>query len=226
MTTRFTMTGTTVVGALLNFESAWKAFEPSMHQPPHNKPPHYPVLHIKPANTWSGDGDAIVLPPGVDEVEVGATLGIVIGRTASRVRVADALGHVAGYVIVNDVTVPHASLLRPPIRQKCRDTFCPMGPHLVPAGRVADPDALAIRIHVNGALRLTETTAHLRRPVSKLIADVTEYMSLHPGDVLLVGVPVGLPRARAGDRIAIEIDGLGRLENHVVLEEAFEGATA
>lgn len=202
----------TVVGALLNFRGAWAAMEPAMQREPHHKPPVHPVLYIKPANTWRGAGDPIVLPPDVEEIEVGATLGLVMGRTAARVRVEDALDYVAGYVIVNDVTVPHTSVLRPPLKQKCRDGFCPMSTP-VPAMEVSDPDALAIRVYVNGELQLANSTANLVRNVRKLISDVSEFMSLARGDVLLVGVPENAPRARAGDRIAVEIDGLGRLEN-------------
>ncbi len=207
----------TVVGALLNFKGAWAAMEPAMHQAPHHKPPVFPVLYLKPANTWSGPGDAIVLPSDVESVEVGATLGVVIGATASRLSEQAALVHVAGYRIVNDVTVPHAAVLRPPLKQKCRDTFCPMGP-VIPAAQVPQPDALAIRAFVNGELRLTNSTTNLLRNVARLIADISEFMTLDTGDVLLVGVPENPPLARAGDRVAIEIDGLGRLENPLVRE--------
>lgn len=209
----------TVVGALLNFRGAWAAMEPAMHREPHHKPPVHPVLYIKPANTWCGAGDAVVLPSDVEEIEVGATLGVVMGRTAARVRVGDALDCVAGYVIVNDVTVPHANVLRPPMKQKCRDGFCPIGA-VVPAADVSDPDALAIRVYVNGELKLENSTANLVRNVRKLICDVSEFMSLAPGDILLVGVPENAPRARAGDRVAIEIDALGRLENKLSAEGA------
>jgi 5-oxopent-3-ene-1,2,5-tricarboxylate decarboxylase/2-hydroxyhepta-2,4-diene-1,7-dioate isomerase len=141
-----------------------------------------------------------------------------MGRGASRLTEADALAHVAGYAIVDDVTVPHAAVLRPPMKQKCRDTFCPIGP-VVPAAQVADPDALGIRVYVNGELRQRSDTAQLVRRAAKLIADVTEFMSLEAGDILLVGVPEGTPRVRVGDRVAIEIDGLGRLEHDVVADE-------
>lgn len=207
----------TVVGAFLNFKGAWAAMEPAMHREPHNKPPVHPVLYLKPANTWRGPGDAIVLPPDVEAIEVGATLGVVIGRAAARVAVDDALSHVAGFAVVNDVTVPHASALRPPIRQKCRDSFCPIGP-VVPAAAVGNADDLAIRAYVNGELRLENSTANLVRSVPQLIAEISEFMSLFPGDVLLVGLPENLPRARAGDQVCVEIERVGRLENPVQAE--------
>ena len=210
----------TVVGALLNFQDAWAALEPAMQREPHHRPPVHPVLYIKPANTWRGPGEDIVLPPEVEEIEVGATLGLVFGRAAARVREADALSHLAGYVIVNDVTIPHTSLLRPPMRQKCRDSFCPIGPlrPLAQVTQVASPDALSLRVSVNGVLCQTSNTATLRRGAARLIADVSEFMTLSAGDVLLVGVAANPPRARAGDHVSIEIDGLGRLDNAVVRE--------
>lgn len=209
----------TVVGCLLNFRGAWAAMEPAMHREPHFKPPAHPVLYLKPANTWRRGGDPIVLPAGVDEVEVGATLGVVIGAPASRLAEAEAMQFVAGYVAVNDVTVPHTAILRPPIKQKCRDSFCPMG-DVVPAARIGDPGALGIRAYVNGELRASNSTANLLRPVARLLTEITEFMTLEEGDVLLVGVPENVPRARAGDRVAVEIDGLGRLENVIRAEGA------
>ena len=209
----------TVVGAWLNYRGAWAAMESVMREPPHHKPPEYPVLYLKPANTWLPGGQAVVLPADVEEVEVGAALGVVIGRPASRVRAEDALSHVGGYRIVNDVTVPHEKVLRPPLKQKCRDGFCPMGP-VVSASDVGSPDALAIRAYVNGALLRRSDTSQLIRNVARLIADVTEFMTLDEGDVLLVGVPENPPRAHAGDRVAVEIEGLGRLENPIEAEGA------
>lgn len=212
----------TVVGAMFEFQSAWDAAAPAMQREPHHRPPAHPVLYIKPANTWCRAGVPVVLSPDVDEVEVGATLAVAFTRTAARVSEADALGYVAAYGVVNDLTVPHASLLRPPMKQKCRDGFCPIGP-FVDAAAIGSPDALEIRAYVNGELRLRASTATLRRKVARLIADVSEFMSLAPGDLLLVGVPHGAPRARAGDRVAVEIDRIGRLENPLIREATAEG---
>lgn len=209
----------TVVGALLEFQGAWQALEPVMAQPPHHRPPVHPVLYIKPANTWARHGDSVLLPPDVAEVEIGATLGISFARAASRVNAAQALSHVAGYCVVNDVTVPHQSLLRPPMRQKCRDGFCPIGPW-VSADVLRDPGALEIRSYINGELRQRSHTAQLRRNVAQLIADVSEFMTLAPGDLLLIGVAEQPARARVGDTMAVEIDGIGRLENPLQAETA------
>lgn len=207
----------TVVGCLLNFRGAYAAMEPAMHKEPHFKPPQHPVLYLKPANTYEQPGNAVVLPRGVDEVEVGATLGVVIGASASRVAEKDAKDFIAGYAVVNDVTVPHTAVLRPPIKQKCRDTFCRIG-ETVPASAVRDPGSLEIRVSVNGELKATNSTSNLVRPVAKLLSEITEFMTLEAGDVILVGVPENVPRARAGDRTLIEIEQVGRLENVIRAE--------
>jgi 5-oxopent-3-ene-1,2,5-tricarboxylate decarboxylase / 2-hydroxyhepta-2,4-diene-1,7-dioate isomerase len=212
------MTARTIVGAFLNFRDAWQAAEPAMAREPHNRPPVHPVLYLKPANTWAADGDVVELPEGVDEVEVGATLGVVFARAASRVSARDALSCVAGYSVVNDVTIPHASMLRPPMRQKCRDGFCPVGTMVTSPG--IDPDALTLRAYVDGQLRLEASTANLVRPVAQLISDVSEFMTLSAGDILLVGLPAGLPRAGVGQSMRVEVDGVGRIDNILQRERA------
>jgi 5-oxopent-3-ene-1,2,5-tricarboxylate decarboxylase / 2-hydroxyhepta-2,4-diene-1,7-dioate isomerase len=208
----------TVYGTLLNYRGALAALGAAMHEAPYHEPPRSPVLYIKPANTWIAHGAPIPLPPGVDAVEIGAALGIVIGATASRVPESHALDCVAGYTIVNDVCEPHSSVYRPAIRQRCRDGFCPIGPWIMGRHDVDAPDALGVRVLINGQRAAENTTANLIRPVAKLIADVTEFMTLAAGDVLLTGVAENAPRARVGDRVRIEIDGIGALENALVAE--------
>jgi 5-oxopent-3-ene-1,2,5-tricarboxylate decarboxylase/2-hydroxyhepta-2,4-diene-1,7-dioate isomerase len=206
----------TVYGVLLNYKGALTALGDAVHEPPYKAPPKAPVLYIKPANTWIGDGAPIPVPADVDALEMGAALGVVIGRTACRVAAASAIDHVAGYTVVNDVSVPHDSYYRPSIRFKCRDGFCPIGAGIVDRARVPDPDALAVRVYVDGGLRQHNTTANLIRRTAQLIADITEFMTLSAGDILLTGVPENAPRARPGQRVAIEIEGVGRLENPLV----------
>jgi 5-oxopent-3-ene-1,2,5-tricarboxylate decarboxylase / 2-hydroxyhepta-2,4-diene-1,7-dioate isomerase len=208
----------TVYGTLLNYRGAMAALGEAVHKPPYKAPPRAPVLYIKPANTWIGDGAPIPVPSDAEALQMGAALGVVIGRTACRVPVDAALDYVAGYVVVNDVSVPHESFYRPSIRLKCRDGFCPIGATIVERARVPNPDALAVRVFVDGVLRQQNTTANLVRSTRRLIADVTEFMTLAAGDVLLTGVPENAPLARAGQRVAIEIDGVGRLENPLVAE--------
>jgi len=207
----------TVYGTLLNFRGALAALGDSVNQPPLKAPPKAPILYIKPRNTFAADGGAVLLPDGVDTLEFGASLALVIGRTACRVAERDALDVVAGYAIANDVSVPHQPYYRPSLRFKCRDGFCPIGA-VAPRSAVLDPDALAITVEVDGEIVQRAHTSTLIRPIAKLLADVTEFMTLSRGDLLLVGVPEGAPRVRAGQHATIRIDGLGELRNHVVPE--------
>ena len=207
----------TVYGTLLNHRDALAALGEQVHAAPYKAPPKAPVLYIKPRNTWAEPGAAVGVPADAPELEMGATLGLVIGRTACRVSEADALGFVAGYVVMNDISVPHAAVYRPSMRFKCRDGFCPIGP-VVPASTSIDPDALVITVVIDGKVVQRSSTAGLIRPVAQLLADVTEFMTLHPGDVLAVGVAAGSPRARAGQRVRITIEGVGELEHTLVAD--------
>jgi 5-oxopent-3-ene-1,2,5-tricarboxylate decarboxylase / 2-hydroxyhepta-2,4-diene-1,7-dioate isomerase len=209
----------TVYGTLLNHRDALAALGDQVHAAPYKAPPSAPILYIKPRNTVVGHRVPVVVPADAPELEIGATLGIVIGRTASRVAEGQALDFVAGYTVVNDISVPHASLYRPSMRFKCRDGFCPMGPAVVARAWVPDPDALSIAVAIDGQTVQRGSTAGLIRPVARLIADVSEFMTLFPGDVLMVGVAAGAPRARAGQRVTITIHGVGQLETPLVAQE-------
>jgi len=209
-----------VYGTLLNYRDTIEQLGEAMNAPPYLAPPKAPVLHLKPHNTRLGHGGHVPVPATLDAVQVGPALGIVIGRTATRVTAETALEHVRGYTIINDVSEPHASVYRPAIRQRCRDGFCPIGPWVIDKAAIANPDALELRVKINGALAARANTADLVRPVAQLLADVTAFMTLSPGDVLHVGVPGSAPLARAGDIARIEIDGLGWIENPLVTETA------
>ena len=200
-----------VVGALLNDPAQLAALGDAAHQPPHKTPPRAPVLEVKPRHTLAGDGATVRLPAGETGLEAGASLAIVIGRTACRVAAADAMGFVAGYLIAADFSLPLAAHYRPSVRLKARDGFCPLGPRVVPAAQVADPDALAVEVRIDGELVHRHGTAGRVRGVAQLIADVSEFMTLNPGDVLLLGRSQGAPLARAGQAVAITITGLGTL---------------
>jgi 5-oxopent-3-ene-1,2,5-tricarboxylate decarboxylase/2-hydroxyhepta-2,4-diene-1,7-dioate isomerase len=209
----------TVYGTLLNHRDALAALGSAVNEPPYKAAPRAPILYIKPRNTWIAAGETIVVPAGVEALEIGATLGLVIGRPACRVDESEALSFVAGYVIVNDVSVPHDSYYRPSLRFKARDTFCPIGP-FVARDAVGSPDALGIVVTIDGETVQRASTAGLIRSTARLIAEVSDFMTLAPGDVLSVGVAAGAPRARAGQRVGIAIDGLGRLDNPLIAEGA------
>lgn len=209
-----------VVGALLNDPAQLAALGDAVHLPPHKAPPRAPVLEVKPRHTLAGDGAVVVVPEGETALEVGASLAIVIGRAACRVSPDDALDFVAGYLIAADFSLPLSAHYRPAVRLKARDGFCPLGPQVVPAAQVADPDALVIEVRIDGELVHAHATGGRVRGVAALIADVTGFMTLNPGDVLLLGRSQGVPLARAGQAVEIGITGLGALRCSLAAEVA------
>ncbi|GGA66376.1 fumarylacetoacetate hydrolase family protein [Ornithinibacillus halotolerans] len=208
----------TVYGTLLNFTEQVEALQSQFNKDPYKKPPIRPIMYIKPKNTFNAHLKEVAIPEEINEVEINATLGIIIGKTATNVKEEEAYHFVEGYTIVNDVSIPHDSYYRPAIKQKARDGFCPIGPWLVGKEHVVDPDNLLIRTFKNDELIQVNHTKELVRSIPRLIQDVTEFMTLYKGDVLLVGVPYNPPKAIVGDTIRIEIDQIGSLENQFVME--------
>ncbi|MDQ7973981.1 MAG: fumarylacetoacetate hydrolase family protein [Rhodocyclaceae bacterium] len=197
----------TVYGVLLNFRAEVEAIAPQMDQPPYKAPPKAPVLYVKTANTWTPSGGAVPVPARVPEVEVGATVGLVMGER----------GSVAGYVLMNDFSVPHASFFRPPVRFKCLDGFLGIGGALRTDG---DPDRFTLEVRIDGELRHRADFSQLVRPATRLLADVNEFMTLRAGDVLMLGCNAGRPLAKVGDRIEISAPGFEPLVNTLVEEAA------
>jgi 5-oxopent-3-ene-1,2,5-tricarboxylate decarboxylase/2-hydroxyhepta-2,4-diene-1,7-dioate isomerase len=218
---RVPVTGS-VYGVLMNDPAALTALGEASSQPPYKAPPKAPVLYLKPRNTLIGHGAPIPAPAGVEELSMGPSLGIVIGRTACRVKAADAASVIAGYVVVNDVCIPHASFYRPSVRLRARDGFCPVGPWVRAASRVGDPDGARVRMWIDGELAMDAIPA-FQRPIARLIEDVTDFMTLQAGDVLLAGQAWPCLTARPGQLVEIEIDGVGRLSNRIVQESMLVG---
>lgn len=200
----------TVYGTLLNFRGELEALGPKMNEAPYKAPPKAPVLYVKPANTWSENGAAIRVPARVPEVEVGASIAMVM-KSATEV---------AGFVLVNDLSIPHESLFRPPVKFKCLDGFLGIGDRVRARNEAGDPAVFKLEVRINGELKQTVRFSQLVRPADKLLADVSEFMTLGPGDMLMLGCDVGRPRARVGDRIDISMPALGTLSNTLVAEEA------
>ena len=190
----------TVYGTLLNFRREWDLWSERMTQDPHKAPPKAPVLYVKTANTFCPAGQDLLLQDGVSEVDIGATLGLVIGAQAQ----------VVGAVLLSDWSVPHASYYRPPVKFRCRDGFLGL-PAQVTAGQVQDWAALQMNVRRNGELVQTVQLDDLMRNMPTLLADVGEFMTLQPGDVLMVGTDCladgTRPRAKAGDRVEISAPG-------------------
>jgi 5-oxopent-3-ene-1,2,5-tricarboxylate decarboxylase/2-hydroxyhepta-2,4-diene-1,7-dioate isomerase len=191
----------TVYGTLLNFRREWDLWSARMTQDPHKAPPKAPVLYVKTANTFCPAGQDLLLQDGVSEVDIGATLGLVIG--------AD--GQPAAAALLCDWSVPHNSYYRPPVKFRCRDGFLAL-PAQASAGRVQDWQGLQIEVRRNGEAVQTLALHELVRDIPNLLADVGEFMTLQAGDVLMVGTDClsegTRPRARAGDRVDISAPGL------------------
>lgn len=215
----------TVYGVLLNSQAEWQACEAAMPAAPYKGAPQAPVLYIKPANTWTANEGAISVPKEHPEVEIGATLGLVFSEQ----------GAWRGFVLLNDVSLPHSiadqGFYRPPVKYKCLDGFLGVGPHLLPAADLPHPNALQIEVRVNGAVRQQVDLGRMRRPLPELVADVSDFMTLRPADVLMLGLDVCLsgaeaghrPRARAGDLIEIRVPsvpGLGVMQHRLVGDNA------
>ena len=208
----------TLFGVALNYQGLLQQRLAEFEQPPYKQPPVKPVLFIKTPNTRNSHNGDVMYPASVEPLQPGPALGVVIGKDASRVSAADALDYVAGYTIVNEFSLPEDSYYRPAVKAKCRDGFCAIGPDLVPASEIKDPNQLTLKLYVNGDVVQENTTANFVRRIPQLIAELSEFMTLHAGDVLITGTPEGRVDVKPGDRVEVEITGLGRLANTIVAE--------
>lgn len=196
--------GGTVYGTLLNFRREWALWRPRMDDKPYLAPPKAPVLYVKTANTFTPHGGRIALPAG-EAVEVAASLGLVMG----------AHGAPTHAVLVNDVSVAHDSYYRPAIRFRNRDGFLGLGAEPTPIEALGGIEGLAgleIELRIHGVHKQTTALKDLVRGVPQLLLDVAEFMSLQPGDLLLVGSEAladgTRPRVVAGDAVEISAPGL------------------
>ncbi|MFB4419856.1 fumarylacetoacetate hydrolase family protein [Streptomyces sp. QL37] len=166
-------------------------------------------VFLKANSSVIGPGQDILLPYTDKRTDQEGELGVVIGRTASHVSASDALDHVFGYTCVLDITVRSGEDRS---TRKSFDTFTPIGPWVVTADEIPDPDSLDLRCDVGGATRQRTNTADLIFGVAELIAYTSSVMTLHPGDVIATGTPAGVGPLSHGDRVVLEIDRVGRLE--------------
>jgi len=187
--------------------------------------PTEPLVFIKANSAISGPGDAIIRPRGAVKLDYEVELGAVIGRDARNVTEADAMKHVAAFCIVDDVSerafqMEHGGTTT---KGKSADTFAPIGPYLVTADEVRDPQALEVWTTVNGQARQRGNTANMIFTVRQLVAYVSRFMSLRAGDIISTGTPAGVahgmkpPRyLEPGDIVDMGITGLGGQKNRVV----------
>ncbi|WP_327655498.1 fumarylacetoacetate hydrolase family protein [Streptomyces sp. NBC_00483] len=185
------------------------------------EPPAEPVVFFKAADTVVGPDDTVLVPRGSVKTDWEVELAIVIGRTARYAESQEAaLRCVAGYAVAHDVSEREFQIERGGTWDKGKncETFNPLGPWLVTADEVPDPQALGLRLWVNGELKQDGTTADQIFPVAEVVRYVSQFMTLYPGDVINTGTPAGVamgqpepkPYLRAGDVVELEIDGLGR----------------
>jgi 5-oxopent-3-ene-1,2,5-tricarboxylate decarboxylase/2-hydroxyhepta-2,4-diene-1,7-dioate isomerase len=211
----------TVYGVALNDKPMLDRLGDALLNPPYQKPPIAPVLYIKTRNTFASPDTEVGIPTEPGLVRIDATVGAVIGRRASKVSAKDALDYVAGYVIVSDLTLPHVVYYRPAVRQRCRDQFCPMT-LIMSQNDSFDVDTADIKILINDVQVHSRSLRTLVRPLTQLLVDVTEFMTLSEGDVLLLGPPDDAPTGRVGDSIRIDVAGLGSLQHSLVAEQTVE----
>jgi 2,4-didehydro-3-deoxy-L-rhamnonate hydrolase len=185
--------------------------------------PAAPLLFAKWPNTLIGPGDPIVIPPVTKQVDYEAELGVVIGERVRGASPENALEPVAGYLCLNDVSARDLQFSDGQwVRGKSLDTFCPIGPELVPAGDVPDPQSLVIRALVNGEALQDSTTANMIFSVAEIVAHISQAITLEAGDLIATGTPAGVGAFRdpqvwlhPGDEVTIEIEGVGALTNPV-----------
>jgi 5-carboxymethyl-2-hydroxymuconate isomerase len=186
--------------------------------------PTEPLMFAKFPTAVTGPSGPIVMPGYTDELDYEGELAVVIGSEARNVPVDRALEHVFGYAVMDDVSARDRQRAEPQwVRAKGGDTFAPFGPWITTADEVPDPQALRIRTWVNGDLRQDGNTADMVFPVAELVSYCSAQFTLEPGDVITTGTPAGVGMAsapegylRPGDRVRIEIDGLGAIEHDVV----------
>ncbi|MGV9403757.1 fumarylacetoacetate hydrolase family protein [Streptomyces sp. NPDC003667] len=185
------------------------------------EPPGEPVVFFKAPDTVVGPNDTVLVPRGSTKTDWEVELAVVVGRTARYLESAeDGLAHVAGYAVAHDVSEREFQIERGGTWDKGKncETFNPLGPWLVTADEVPDPQALRLRLWVNGELRQDGSTAEQIFPVGEVVRYVSQFMTLYPGDVINTGTPAGVamgqpepkPYLRGGDVVELEVEGLGR----------------
>lgn len=191
-------------------------------------PPAEPILFAKATSSLVGPFDDVVMPPGSTKTDWEVELAVVIGAAASQVSEADAMTHVAGYVLHNDYSERAFQLERGGqwFKGKSCDTFAPLGPWLATTDEIPDPQALHLTLEVDGERMQDSSTAEMIFGVAHLVSYISEFMTLLPGDVISTGTPAGVglgqkpPRYLAhGNVVELAIDGLGRSRQRVVAWE-------
>lgn len=191
------------------------------------KAPEEPLVFLKAENALIGHRASTRRPADATYMHYECELTVVIGRTASKVKVDDAYDYVGGYTVANDYAIRDylENYYRPNLRVKGRDGCTPIGPWLVDAADVPDPMNLTLRTLVNGKVTQQGNTADMVFSIPTLIEYLSSFMTLHPGDLILTGTPEGLADVKAGDVVVTEIDAIGSLQNTIAGDDAFPPPT-
>ncbi|OTG93253.1 fumarylacetoacetate hydrolase family protein [Acinetobacter sp. ANC 3832] len=187
------------------------------------EPPKEPLIFIKAPNTFTGHNQVTWRPDHVEYMHYECELVAVIGKTAKNVNREDALDYVAGYTLCNDYAIRDylENYYRPNLRVKNRHSTTPVGPYIIDTASIPEPNHLTLRTWVNGELRQEGTTADMIFNVPFLIEYISSFMTLQPGDMIATGTPEGLSDVIPGDEVIVEIEGIGRLRNHIITETDF-----
>jgi len=176
--------------------------------------PSYPILFLKPPSALIYNNEAIVYPPQTKELHYEAELAVVIKDKIRNINEKEAPEHILGFTCANDVTARDLQRLDGQwTRAKSFDTFCPLGPEIVPG---LNPDNLAIMLYLDGKVKQFSNTSNLIFKVNYLISYISQVMTLMPEDVILTGTPAGIGPMRAGETVEVEIEGIGRLKNVII----------
>jgi 2-keto-4-pentenoate hydratase/2-oxohepta-3-ene-1,7-dioic acid hydratase in catechol pathway len=189
-----------------------------------------PYMFLKLQDTVVGPGDAVVKPPETEKLDWEVELAVVIGKQARRIGVEQALDHVAGYSVLNDISARDLNKRTDYpfafdwFQGKCWDTFAPFGPWIVPAWQVKDPQALGLKLAVNGKVMQDSSTATMIWTVREQISYLSQILTLRPGDVIATGTPTGVGMAHGiflkdGDSVEATVEGIGTLSNRIVSEK-------
>lgn len=186
--------------------------------------PETPVLFSKFGNSIAAHGDSVSLPPVAIEYDYEVELGIVMGKAARNVSQEDALDYVLGYVTANDLSVRDLQTRTSQwLLGKTLDNFLPVGPYLVTADEVGDPQLLSIKTWVNGDIRQNSSTGDMIFTVAEIVSYISRYFTLEPGDLIVTGTPEGVamgredkPWLKPGDEVVVEVEKLGSLKNVMI----------
>lgn len=205
-----------IFAVALNYRDLYDSIRAEFQQKPYINAPKRPILFIKTPNTRNQSGQVVLTRKG-DIVQAGPCLAVVIAKTTRRVLLHEAHASIAGYVVVNELSLPEDSYYRPAIMAKCQDGFCVIG-QPVAEQDVQHVDQLELRVYVNGELKQTGNTANWIRTPEQIITEISEFMPLQRGDLILMGTPLGRVSLQDGDEVRVEIDQLGAVSNRIKVQ--------